>query len=422
MITENRNIPQVIVAQVGARRKYAVPVLLHRAGILAHLYTDTYVGPGSAWQVLTKIAPMIPGSWQSASFKRLLTRREDSLPGAKVTAFNLIGYQLARNLRKTRDLKAKFDLDKKYWARFCRQMLRHADFQGEAVYAFNAGAGWLFEATRPKGLKCLHEQVAAPAEIMHQLYREEHDLWPEWEGRYTGDGLRQAVGEMECYSWTLADRIFCPSDFVRQGLISQGVEPKKIRLVPYGVETNQYAFPRDPWDGRRPLRLLFVGGVTIRKGVHYFCEALRLLDSSQFEARMVGPVMLAPAAQAKLSQVTELTGQVPRTAMHRHYEWADLFVFPSISEGSAAVVYEALNSGLPVITTPNAGSVVRDGVDGYIVPIRNPEAIAARLETLVKNPDLIREMSCNARKRSRDFSWENYEERLVTCIKDIFEK
>jgi glycosyltransferase involved in cell wall biosynthesis len=77
---------------------------------------------------------------------------------------------------------------------------------------------------------------------------------------------------------------------------------------------------------------------------------------------------------------------VTRQEVRRHYQWADVFVFPSLCEGSAMVTYEALAAGLPVITTPNAGSVVRDGVDGFIVPIRDAEAIAAKLDLLARDP------------------------------------
>ncbi|MBW1953889.1 MAG: hypothetical protein JRI66_12550, partial [Deltaproteobacteria bacterium] len=122
---ENTHLPQVIVAQLGARRHYAVPVLLHRAGMLAHFFTDAYVGPGSAWHVLTKVAPLLPRAWQPAALRRLLARRADGLPGEKVTAFNLLGYRYARALQKTRDPKERFAIHKQFGDMFCREVLRH---------------------------------------------------------------------------------------------------------------------------------------------------------------------------------------------------------------------------------------------------------------------------------------------------------
>jgi glycosyltransferase involved in cell wall biosynthesis len=84
------------------------------------------------------------------------------------------------------------------------------------------------------------------------------------------------------------------------------------------------------------------------------------------------------------------------------------------------VTYEALAAGLPVITTPNAGSVVRDGVEGFIVPIRNPESLAEKIDLLARNPELLAQMSQKARERAQEFSWAKYGERLVDCIKERF--
>jgi len=143
------------------------------------------------------------------------------------------------------------------------------------------------------------------------------------------------------------------------------------------------------------------------------------LDASQLAVRLVGPVSFLEPYRNQISKRVELVGPVPRPVVRQHYEWADVFVFPSICEGSATVTYEALAAGLPVITTPNAGSVVRDGIDGYIVPIRDAGAIADRLERLMATPGLLKEMSRSARERAKEFSWEKYGERLVACIQGI---
>jgi len=101
------------------------------------------------------------------------------------------------------------------------------------------------------------------------------------------------------------------------------------------------------------------------------------------------------------------------------YQWADLLVFPTVCDGFGLVQIEALAAGLPVITTPNAGSVVRDGVEGYIVPIRNAEALADRIDVFARDPDLLAKMSRNAQARARDFSENKYCERLASTVKKL---
>jgi glycosyltransferase involved in cell wall biosynthesis len=81
------------------------------------------------------------------------------------------------------------------------------------------------------------------------------------------------------------------------------------------------------------------------------------------------------------------------------------------------VTYEALASGIPVVTTAAAGSVVRDGVDGFIVEERNAEALAWSIERLVQDRELRTKMSSSAELRAKDFSWETYGKRFVEALK-----
>ena len=151
----------------------------------------------------------------------------------------------------------------------------------------------------------------------------------------------------------------------------------------------------------------------------YLYQALERLGATEVTARLVGAVALQEPYRGLLARRSELTGLVPRTEIRWHYEWADLLIFPTICDSFGIVQVEALSAGLPVITTPNAGSVVRDGVDGFIVPIRDAEALAEKIDLLAHNAELLGWMSQNAKERSQEFSWEKYGERLVGTLKDI---
>jgi glycosyltransferase involved in cell wall biosynthesis len=136
------------------------------------------------------------------------------------------------------------------------------------------------------------------------------------------------------------------------------------------------------------------------------------------EFRVAGRLDVTPFAQELLTSHVELLGAVPRAEIHVQFEWADVFLLPTLCEGSATVCYEALANGLPVITTPNAGSVVRDGIDGFIVPVRDAAAIADRIELLADNDDLWAAMSANALVRAEQYTLEKYGERLVDALRD----
>ena len=108
--------------------------------------------------------------------------------------------------------------------------------------------------------------------------------------------------------------------------------------------------------------------------------------------------------------------------MAAEYEWADVFLLPSICEGSATAVYEALAAGLPVVCTENAGSVVRDGIDGFIVPIRDGTAIAKAITTLADNVGMRAAMSESAVARAADFTVDRYGKRLLSALSSLTEQ
>jgi glycosyltransferase involved in cell wall biosynthesis len=200
---------------------------------------------------------------------------------------------------------------------------------------------------------------------------------------------------------------------VAQGIQAAGGPVERCRIVPYGVDGVAASGARQ---GNGNLRVLFCGAVGLRKGIPYLLDAAKQLPADRFHFRLVGPVGLTERARAEVSGQAELFGAVPRPEMAAHYQWADVLVLPTLCEGSATVCYEALAAGLPVITTPNAGSVVRDGLDGFIVPIRDAKAIAEKLELLLSRRELLAEMSRNALQRASEFTLEKYQERLLAAL------
>jgi glycosyltransferase involved in cell wall biosynthesis len=198
---------------------------------------------------------------------------------------------------------------------------------------------------------------------------------------------------------------------------------EKCVVVPYGVdlppnrnlESDQRLEATKNADGERPLRVLTVGTVGLRKGSPYvLAAARRMKGKAQF--RMVGPIDTTLQAQAELRADLELLGAVPRSEIAQHYRWADVFLLPSVCEGSATATYEALGYGLPVICTPNVGSVVREGIDGYILPIRDVDLIVDKLEQLANNPELRAGLVSHARQRAREFTVAAYGRQLLAAL------
>jgi glycosyltransferase involved in cell wall biosynthesis len=216
--------------------------------------------------------------------------------------------------------------------------------------------------------------------------------------------------------YQLADLILVPSDFVRRAVLELGAAPERVKHVTYGVDESWLDDRATPIPGR----VLFVGSVGLPKGSHYLAQASRLLARRgvSVDVRAVGPCE-PNVGHVPLFQGPRYVGQVPRSEIKREFLAADVFVLPSIAEGSALVTYEALACGVPVIATPNCGSVVRDGVDGFIVPIRNAEALADAIERIVSDRTLRATLSANARERAKEFTWAWYGERLIDALSSL---
>jgi glycosyltransferase involved in cell wall biosynthesis len=250
--------------------------------------------------------------------------------------------------------------------------------------------------------------------------REELARWPGWQpGLNIPEFDHSAVDRAE-QEWVLADCIVACSDFVREGLERCGVPQGKIRVVPYGVDPNSF-LPTAIHERDRdaPLRVLFVGAVGLRKGVPDLLNALVQLGPARVEARFAGEVELDHERLDPFAHVATFLGPVPRVQMPEIYRWADVFVLPSIVEGSATATYEALLSGLPVVATLNAGSIVQNGADGFIVPIRDPDALAETIGRYASDRDLLAQHQAAVLQRRERAGLDRYKADLVSVIQDV---
>lgn len=159
---------------------------------------------------------------------------------------------------------------------------------------------------------------------------------------------------------------------------------------------------------------MFVGRIGRRKGVSYLLEAWRHLALPRAELLLVGEADEDGRRLLERYQgLYRFVGPHPKHEVHRFFQQSDVFVFPSLAEGSAYVTYEALASELPIITTPNSGSVARDGVDGFMIPAEDVDAIAERLALLHAEPALRQRMGAQGRELiEREYTWRHYRERV----------
>lgn len=398
----------VVVSQLGARRHYAVPRILHEAGLLERLNTDICAARG--WPRLLRALPprILP-----QLLRRLAGRMPHGIAADRIRTFETIGLVAAAQRMavptRAQDTKAALQAAR----RLGRAVEREGFGDATGFYGFAGECLEQLQAARRNGLWTVVDQVNAPREIVDRLVAREAERFPGWEPEPEADPYGAAFAAREKAELWAADLVVCPSEFVRRSVAECGGPVERCVVVPFGVDARFRIPEREREPG--PLRVLTVGAIGLRKGSPYVLEAARRLEGLA-TFRLVGPVLVSAAKQAELRTALDLAGPTPRAEIARHYAWADVFLLPSVCEGSAMVIYEALAAGLPVVTTPNAGSVVRDGIEGYVCPAGDADAICDRLEHLARDRELLETMARCAALRSKDYNLAGYGRRLLAAL------
>jgi glycosyltransferase involved in cell wall biosynthesis len=200
--------------------------------------------------------------------------------------------------------------------------------------------------------------------------------------------------------------------------VRHGTPRDKLRVIPYAADCRR--FHPISRSGREDFcTFLFAGGITQRKGIKYLLEAWGRIRRPGWKLQLLGPL---PGRRDPLEPylgMVEPLGRVSHCEMPALMAAADVFVFPSLFEGSAVVTYEALACGLPSVVTPNAGSVVRDGIDGFVVSPRDVDALAATMERLGNDRELRARMAGAARARALTFDWPRYHASLIAVVEEL---
>lgn len=390
---------------------YAVPRILDRAGLLERLYTDICARTG--WPRWLRL---LPRTLRPARLQRLMGRIPEGIPASRITAFTGFGLEYARRLARAQNTDERNEAFLWSGREFCRRVISKGFGKANAVYVFNSAGLEVLQEARRRGLKGIVEQTIAPRAVEWASLRDEAVRFPDWEPAVEEGSMMEEYCARESAEWAAADLIVCGSEFVREGIVATGGAKDRCVVVPYGLDRAAFASVKS---ARRagPLRVLTVGAICLRKGVPYVLAAAKQLGG-RGEFRMAGAIQILPDAEKRVRHHIHLTGIIPRSEIASQYDWADVFLLPSLCEGSATSIYEAMFHGLPVICTPQTGSTVRDGVDGFIVPARDPDAMAEKLASLAANPDLLATMSENVRQNSTNYTLEKYGERLISCFRE----
>ncbi len=248
----------------------------------------------------------------------------------------------------------------------------------------------------------------------HQRFQEQivSDEFRRWGVTTPVSDIRDTVREEAIYA--MADAISVPSTFSARSFVEMGVPATKLHLITYGVRLDRFkpaALPQPSPTGR--FEALFVGSVGLRKGVPYLLQAFAQLQHPHKRLRIVGSISsdLVEALKRLPTDGVEFLGSQPQARVAEMMAESHLLLLPSVEDGSGLVLGQAMACGCPVVASTNTGGpdLITDGVEGFIVPIRDPAALLGCMQRVVDDPELWLRMRAAALERVRQIGgWVEY--------------
>lgn len=347
-------------------------------------------------------------------------------PYTRSKSFFEFGRLLASKLQLRyliRHEKGFFCIDKVYenHEKWVANNLARAKKNGlSGVYGYEDGALTTFTKAKKLGLYCIYDLPIGYWKSARLLLGKEFEINPDWSGTLTGfndssDKLNKKDREL-----ALADVIFVASSFTKKTLKEYSGNLPEIKVIPYGFPPANNQKEYKPLVDRK-LKVLFVGGLSQRKGISYLFEAVEGLED-KVELTIVGQKAVTNCkalnlALEKHTWIPSLSHNQVLACMREH----DVFVFPSLFEGFGLVITEAMSQGVPVITTERTAGpdLIGDGADGWIVPAGSSAAIKEVFTAIFENPGILQQFGLAAQNKAQSRPWSVYGQEMAEALSSL---
>jgi glycosyltransferase involved in cell wall biosynthesis len=397
-----------LCCQLGARDHYAIPRALFRLGTLDWLVTDAWIPPSS-------VLPKISG-------RSLADRYHNELSDARVLAFNssVILFEMLARARRLTEWETIIERNQWFQRKVigalksqlslpsCQPILLSYSYAALEPFRFAKSHGWktllLQIDPGPEEQRIVAEEVARVPALAGEWQVAPVDYWSSW--------------RQEC---DLADRIIVNSEWSREGLMRSGIPTQKLTMIPLAYEASEggdqkpeiqqvRSYPAR-FTQERPMRVLFLGQVNLRKGIARLLQAAQTLRDEPVEFWIVGPVQIANAETAADNARVKWFGPVARKETAEKYKAADVFILPTLSDGFAITQLEAQAYGLPVISSKTCGGVVENGRNGIILEEPSAPCIAAAIRECMVDPNRLQTLAAGS-YRGNEFTTDMLGQRL----------
>lgn len=295
----------------------------------------------------------------------------------------------------------------KEFQKWCIKQLKDVD----CIHVLQDYCNDVIRFAKDNGLKIVYEQIIAFD--VQQFITEKSDV-------YNNPKLK---AEME--NLFIADYVIMASDFVKQSILNHFKREdivSKMRVIPYGADVTGYRFRERTYRQGDVLRLITVASISRRKGIDFLVEAMKQLNDMPVQLSLIGlPTEDGKEILEDIKNISNISyiGAVPHKNIGDYYNKNDVFILPSLAEGSSLSVYEALASGLPCIVTYNVGSIIEDGYDGIIIEAKCTQSIVNSVIYLLENPERVFQMSKKTQITTIKYDWFTYSAKLCELYTEI---
>lgn len=405
---------KVILSHAGKQHSYYIAKSLYQLGLLKQFYTSSYINSGLLQDLVKK-------SGNTFWSRRFL----EGLPPALVTSnwrFEIKELVYAKLHGKgVKTLNAVYERDEKFDSYMSKKI---SGITADVFWGFQGSSLQSLKAANSKGMASICELSTGHVIEAVKLLGEEAQLHPEWADSF--DNLTFPSHYMKRLEEEphVARYVIAASEFTKKTLKKAGVSAHKIFNLPLGFDLQKVPYDLNSFSAgsNRPLRLLYAGRITQRKGIAYMLEAMKAFNKRHVELHMIGFVHGSGQGLKPYKGLYHLHPAISQEQLFRQYSQFDALILPSLFEGFGLVIIEALAAGLPVITTPNTigADVIKNDVNGYLVPIRDVGAIEKAITSLCsKSTDELLQMRVSARESALNMSWSTYGKRLKDFIDNI---
>jgi len=300
---------------------------------------------------------------------------------------------------------------------FERSVPRHISKDTDVYVGWSGTAERGLHRAKEIGAAAFLERGSSHIEYQRDLLREEARRFDTNVNLPDSDTIEKEKREYE-----KADAIILPSRFTVRSFLKKGFDASKLIQVPYGVNTDQFRRVEKKDD---KFRVIYAGQMNLRKGVHYLLKAFAELDLPNSELWLLGKKrsVIDPYFE-KYKGYFEFLGHKPQSDLYKYYSQGTVFAICSVEEGLAMVQPQAMACGLPLVCTPNTGGedLIREGEEGFVVPIRDVEALKEQLTWCYEHQRECRKMGEKAKRRVRNhFTWSDYADRVVESYEKLLE-